>query len=106
MFSYYVDLSIRSLSRNVLITGLMILLIAIGVASSITTYALLGAVSANPMPTKSHQLFIPQIDNRGTDRVTTDGEPDPELTFRDVAALRRNHEAIGQAAIYPIYLSA
>jgi putative ABC transport system permease protein len=106
MFSYYVNLSIRSLSRNVVITGLMILLIAFGVASSITTYALLGAVSANPMPTKSHQLFIAQIDNRGTDRVTNDGEPDPELTLRDVAALRGNHEATGQAAIYSIYLSA
>jgi putative ABC transport system permease protein len=64
MFSYYVNLSIRSLSRNVVITGLMILLIAFGVASSITTYALLGAVSANPMPTKSHQLFIAQTDSR------------------------------------------
>jgi hypothetical protein len=56
------------------------------------------------MPSKSHQLFIPQIDNRGADKVTTDGEPDPELTLRDVAALRGNHEATGQATIYPIYL--
>ncbi len=47
MFTYYVDLGLRSLSRNILITSLMILLISVGVAGSITTYALLNALSAN-----------------------------------------------------------
>jgi putative ABC transport system permease protein len=106
MFRYYFKLGMRSLSRNVVITGLMILLIAVGVAGSITTFALLRALSANPIPAKSHQLFVPQIDNRGPNRITTSGEPDPELTFHDVVALRANHDATGQAAIYPIYLSA
>jgi hypothetical protein len=54
----------RSLSRNVVITGLMILLIAIGVAGSITTYALLSVLSANPLPSKSQRLFVPQITGR------------------------------------------
>jgi len=107
MFTYYFDLGMRSLSRNVVIAGLMILLFAIGVAGSVTTYALLSAVSANPLPSKSDRLFIPQIDNRGPNsRVTNDGEPDPKLTLRDANALRANQEATGQAAIYPIYLSA
>jgi putative ABC transport system permease protein len=106
MFTYYFDLGMRSLSRNVVITCLMILLIAVGVAGSITTYALLSVLSADPLPSKSHQLFIPQIDNRGPNRVTTGGEPDPELTFHDVLALRANREATAQTAIYPIYLSA
>jgi putative ABC transport system permease protein len=106
MFTYYLDLGMRSLSRNVAITGLMILLIAVGVAGSITTYALLSVLSANPLPLKSRQLFVPQIDNRGPNRITTREEPDPELTFHDVVALRGNHEPVGQAAIYPIYLSS
>jgi putative ABC transport system permease protein len=107
MFTYYFNLGLRSLSRNLVITGLMILLIAIGVASSITTFALLSALSADPLPLKSHQIFVPQIDNRGpTSRVTTGGEPDPELTFRDVMALYTNHDATAQTAIYPIYMSA
>jgi putative ABC transport system permease protein len=106
MFSYYLDLGVRSLSRNVVITGLMILLIAVGVAGSMTTYALLSAVSANPLPAKSGRLFVPQIDNRGPNRVTNDGEPDPELTLQDVAALRGSHEGAGQAAIYPVSISA
>jgi putative ABC transport system permease protein len=106
MFSYYFDLGVRSLSRNVLITSLMVLLIAVGVAGSVTTYALLTAVSANPLPSKSGVLFIPQIDNRGTQRITNDGEPDPELTLQDVVGLRASHEPVGQAAIYPVQLSA
>jgi putative ABC transport system permease protein len=106
MFSYYFDLGVRSLTRNVVITGLMILLIAVGVAGSMTTYALLTAVSANPLPAKSGQLFVPQIDNRGPNRVTNDGEPDPEFTLQDVVALRGNHAATNQAAIYPVSLSA
>jgi putative ABC transport system permease protein len=106
MFTYYFNLGMRSLSRNVVITGLMILLIAVGVAGSITTFALLRALSADPIPRKSHQLFVPQIDNRGpANRVTMGGEPDLELTFMDVVALA-NHGAPAQTAIYPIYVSA
>jgi putative ABC transport system permease protein len=106
MLTYYFELGMRALARNVVLTGLMILLIAIGVAGSITTFAVLSAASANPLPRKSHQLFVPQIDNRGPNRITSSGEPDPELTFHDVVALRANHEATAQTAIYPIYLSA
>ena len=106
MFTYYLNLGMHSLSRNVVITGLMIMLIAVGVAGSITTYALLNVLSANPLPSRSQQLFVPQIDNRGPNRITTGGEPDPELAFRDVIALRANDEATGRAAIYPIYLAS
>ena len=106
MITYYLNLGMRSLSRNIVITGLMIMLIAVGVAGSITTYALLNVLSANPLPSRSQQLFVPQIDNRGPNRITTGGEPDPELAFRDVIALRANDEATGRAAIYPIYLAS
>jgi putative ABC transport system permease protein len=107
MFTYYLNLGMRSLLRNVVITGLMILLIAVGVAGSITTFALLRALSANPLPLKSHQIFVPQIDNRGpTNRITTGGDPDPELSYKDVVALGGNHDVTSQTAIYPIYVSA
>ncbi|MDP9008714.1 MAG: hypothetical protein M3N91_08405 [Pseudomonadota bacterium] len=72
MFSYYLSLGVRSMSRNPLVTILIILLIAVGVAGSITTYAMLRAVSSNPLPERSSRLFVPQIDNRGPNPVTTD----------------------------------
>ena len=106
MFSYYVDLGVRALARNPLVTGLIVLLIAVGVAGSITTFATLRAVSADPLPSRSGQLFSPQIDNRGPHRVTNSGDPDSELTYRDEIALRDYHGGTHQTAIYPIQLAA
>jgi putative ABC transport system permease protein len=106
MFFYYLQLGGRSLSRNPVVTLLIILLIAVGVAGSVTTFAVLRAVSADPLPERSARLFVPQIDNRGPNRVTADREPDPDMTYRDVAALRGRRAATPQTAIYSITLSA
>ncbi|HXI49632.1 MAG TPA: ABC transporter permease [Steroidobacteraceae bacterium] len=82
----------------------MILLIALGVAVTVTTFALLRAVSSNPFAAKAHRLFTPQIDNHGPDYVKSYGI-DPVLTLRDVEALRAHDRAHLQAAIYQISLS-
>jgi putative ABC transport system permease protein len=105
MFSYYLALGIRSLSNQRLITGWMILLIALGVAGTVSTFSLLRAVSSNPFAAKAHRLFTPQIDNHGPDYVKTSGGIDPVLTLRDVQALRAHDGAHLQAAIYSINLS-
>src|SRR5882757_7304309 len=107
MFSYYLALGARALSRNPLITALMIILIAVGVAGSVTTFAILSAASADPLPARSKTLFVAQIDNRGPNsRVTTSGDPDPELTYSDAVALRDAKLGPRQSTIYPITLSA
>lgn len=105
MFSYYVALGIRSLSNQRLITVWMIILIALGVAGTVSSFSLLRAVSSNPFAAKAHRLFTPQIDNHGPDYVKTSGGLDPVLTLRDVQALRAHDGARLQAAIYPINLS-
>jgi putative ABC transport system permease protein len=106
MFSYYLALGLRSLSNQKLITIWMVLLIALGVAGTVSTFSVLRAVSSNPFAAKSHRLFTPQIDNHGPDYLQqTGGQIDPVLTLRDVQALRANDGAILKAAIYPIELS-
>ena len=106
MLSYYIKLGIRSLSNQKLITIWMVLLIALGVAGSVSTFSLLRAVSSNPFAAKSHRLFAPQIDNHGPDYwQQATGGTDPVLTLRDVQAFRANDGAILKAAIYPINLS-
>ena len=106
MFSYYVTLGIRSLLNQKLITIWMILLIALGVAGTVSTFSLLRAVSSNPFAAKAHRLFAPQIDNHGPDYFEQAvGRIDPVLTLRDVQALRANDGATLKAAIYPIDLS-
>src|SRR6202046_1913145 len=104
MFSYYVALGIRSLLNQRLITIWMILLIALGVAGTVSTFSLLRAVSSNAFAVKAHRLFTPQIDNHGLDYVKTYGI-DPVLTLRDVEALRAHDAAHLQAALYEISLS-
>jgi putative ABC transport system permease protein len=104
MFGYYVQLGLRSLRRNPVLTLLMVLVIGVGVAASMTSYAVFRATSGNPIPEKSSQLFIAQIDNYGPDS-TDNGEPLNWLTWRDATALAAAHRAKRQTTLYPIGVS-
>jgi putative ABC transport system permease protein len=103
MFGYYVQLGLRSLRRNPVLTLLMVLVIAVGVAASMTSYAVFRVTSGDPIPEKSSQLYIAQIDNYGPDN--TDGDPLPWLTWRDATALLSAHRAKRQTPLYPLSVS-
>lgn len=103
MFGYYVQLGLRSLRRNPVLTLLMVLVIAVGVAASMTSYAVFRVTSGDPIPEKSSQLFIAQIDNYGPEN--SDGDPLPWLTWRDATALVNAHKAKRQTPLYPIGVS-
>lgn len=62
MFSHYIDLAVRSLKRNPVLTALMVLALALGIGASITTLTVLRLLSGDPIPNKSAQLFYPRID--------------------------------------------
>lgn len=102
MLAYYLRLGLRSLRRNPLLTALMVLAIGVGVASSMTTYAVFRAVSGNPLPEKSAQLFAPQIDIWGPESRAEGQELPDALTYADTIALMRDHQAKRQTAIYPV----
>ena len=51
MFGYYVDLALRSLKRNKVLTALMIVAIALGIGASMTTLTVLHVLSGDPLPT-------------------------------------------------------
>ena len=65
MFAYYFGLALHSLKRNVVLTALMIAAIGVGIGASMTTLTVFRAMSGDPIPRKSTQLFAPQIDNWG-----------------------------------------
>jgi putative ABC transport system permease protein len=102
MTGYYLGLALRSLRRNPVLTALMVLAIGFGVAASMTTYAVFRAVSGNPLPDKSAQLFVPQIDNWGPGSRKNGGDVPDSLSYADAMALMRAHQAKRQAAIYPV----
>ncbi|WP_158885783.1 ABC transporter permease [Rhodanobacter sp. L36] len=104
MLSYYLHLGLRSLRRNPVLTGLMVMAIGFGVAASMTTYSIFRAVSGNPIPDKSAQLFTPQVDGWGPQQ-NIKGEPPAALSYTDAMALQRAHKAKRLTLLYGMSMS-
>ena len=104
MFSYYLELALRSLKRSPGLTALMVLAIGFGVAASMTSWSVFRAVSGDPIPWKSSKLFVPQIDAWGPSARGNDGgnEPSDALNYTDAMALMRDRRAKLQSAMYQI----
>lgn len=98
MFGYYLDLAVRSLKKNRVLTALMILTLALGIGASITTLTVLKLLSGDPLPNKSARLFYPQLDPRNLDGyVEGQTKPDPTMTYIDAMYLLHAHRATHQA---------
>ena len=99
VIGYYLDLAMRSCRRSKALTALVIVLMGCGVATCMVTYAVFRATSADPIPWKSSQLFVAQIDNFGPVH-DWKGEPPNLLSYTDASALRHARQARRQALIY------
>lgn len=104
MIGYYLDLAWRSCRRSKALTALVILLMGCGVATCMVTYAVFRATSADPIPWKSSQLFVPQIDNFGPVH-DWKGDPPILLSYTDAEAILHAGQARRQALVYPVKLS-
>jgi putative ABC transport system permease protein len=62
VFAYYLDLALRSLKRNKMLTALMVIAIAVGIGASMTTLTVMHLLSGDPLPDRSGKLFYPQVD--------------------------------------------
>ncbi|WP_333678741.1 ABC transporter permease [Dyella sp.] len=102
MLTYYLQLALHSLKRSPVLTALMVIIMGVGVAASMTTYAVFRAVSGDPLPDKSAQLFVPQIDNAGPQSGATRNRLPDALTYIDAMGLMRAKAAAHQAVIYPV----
>jgi putative ABC transport system permease protein len=97
MFGYYFNLAVRSFRRNVALTALMVLAIALGIGASMTTLTVFHVLSGDPIPGKSHMLFHPQLDPQTKDGYLPGEEPPAQLTRFDAEALLREKHADRQA---------
>src|SRR5580658_737323 len=106
MFNYYLTLALRSLKRNVVLTLLMIVAIGVGIGASMTVLTVLRSMSADPIPSKSSQLFVPMIDNWGENQPNASDWDDRDLlSYRDALAWSQARKGFRQTAIYSTYLS-
>src|SRR5580698_2385298 len=108
MMSYYLQLALRTLRRNVVLTALIITAVGVGIGAYMTVLTVLIAMSGDPIPNKSTVLFVPQIDiwgpNTRPKSTTAEIRLPPQFTYRDVTAFMQAHMALRQAAMYPVGL--
>ena len=99
MFAYYFDLALRSFRRNKVLTALMVLAIALGIGASMTTLTVFHVLSGDPIPSKSSQLYAPQLDPQSMDGYTPGEEPDDQFTRYDAEQLLREARADRQVVM-------
>jgi putative ABC transport system permease protein len=97
MFAYYFDLALRSFRRNKALTVLMVLAIALGIGTSMTTLTIFHVLSGDPLPQKSDQLFYVQLDAANMDGYSPGEEPEEQLTRFDAEELLRQKRGDRQA---------
>jgi putative ABC transport system permease protein len=101
MFSYYAALALRSLKSNIILTLLMIAAIGVGIGTSMTVLTVLRTLSADPIPSKSSQLFVPMIDNWGEFlKDNSDWNDRDLLSYRDALAWSQARRGLRQTAMY------
>ncbi|MGY3040093.1 putative ABC transport system permease protein [Rhodanobacter sp. TND4EL1] len=101
MFSYYIDMALRSLKRSPVLTALMVLAIGLGIGASMTMITVLHVMTADPLPGRSAVLFTPHLDPLPLDHKHRSDGPDPtdNLTWPDAMGLLSAHRATLQAAM-------
>lgn len=97
MFTYYLDLALRSLKRNKVLTALMIVAIAVGIGASMTTLTVMHLLSGDPLPGRSQHIFYPQVDP-GPDP-GKNHQPWDMMDYRSALDLWSAHRADRQAMV-------
>ncbi|NVJ58749.1 MAG: ABC transporter permease [Gammaproteobacteria bacterium] len=104
MLTYYFRLAILSIKRNPVLSSLMIAAIGLGIGASMTTITVNYAMSGNPIPHKSEQLFAVQVDSWDPNNPFREPNIAPDqLTYLDAMALMRNAPAKRQAAMTKVF---
>jgi len=97
MFAYYLQLALRSLRRNPVLTGLMVLSIAVGIGAAMTTLTVMHLLSGDPLPGRSQHIFYPQVDAVQDDKPHS--EPPDKLDYTSAMDLWRAKRADRQTLV-------
>lgn len=101
MFGYYMDMAWRRCRQGPAMVLLLVLTMAIGIASCMTAMTIFGALSGEPLPGVSDHLYVVTMDARESDRKGHESYDEPQslLNLRDAKALVDAHRARSQIAV-------
>lgn len=102
MLAYYLKLGLRSLRRAPGLTALMVLILAVGIAASMTSLTMLLVLSGDPIPGKSDRLYMPRLDTRPLEGADDLATPDLQLTYTDATNLLRAGFGARRTVLYGI----
>ena len=106
MFAYYFKLGVRSLRRNPVLTALMVLTLAVGVAASVSTLTILHMMSSDPIPQKSDRLFTALVDNGPLEGYTPGERPDDiQSSYQEVQHFLKSGQGVRRTALYGVAAS-
>ncbi|HEY4291475.1 ABC transporter permease [Luteibacter sp.] len=105
MVGYYVELALRNMKRNKMLTALMVLAIAVGIGASMTTLTVMHLLAGDPLPGRSQHIYYPQVD---VNPESKGREPFDVLDYRTAVDLWSSHRADRQALVVdsPVKLEA
>lgn len=99
MFGYYFNLALRSFRRNKVLTSLMVLAIALGIGTSMTTLTVFYILSGDPLPGRSEHLYYVQMDPASMDGYLAGEEPSEQVTRFDAEKMLAEKKADRQAVM-------
>jgi putative ABC transport system permease protein len=102
MWMHYFYLGLNSLKRNPVLTAITVLILAIGIAASMSTLTVLYIMGGNPIPHKSDRLFVPMLDTDPMDGYAPNEEPAFQFTYTDATNLLKDAKGKRQVAMYGI----
>ncbi|MEH6418086.1 ABC transporter permease [Pseudomonas sp. CGJS7] len=97
LFSYYLQLALRSFKRNKVLTALMVIAIALGIGAAMTTLTVFYVLSGDPLPGQSQNIFHPRLEPRSMVGYVAGDEPADDMARYDAEALLREARADRQA---------
>lgn len=104
MFSYYLDLALRSFRSAKALTALMVIAIGLGVGACMTTLTVFRVLAGDPIPHKSARLFNVQLDAEPMREFTPGEEPVLQLTRFDAETLLRDKRGVHQVMMSGAFL--
>lgn len=108
MFGYYARLGARSLRRNPVLAALAVLILAIGIAASMTSLTVLTQLSGDPipgLPGQSSRLYVPRFDTSPADDPRAPAGFDLQMGWLDAEPLLRDGQGRRRTVLYGVSMT-